>query len=253
MAAISDFINKQAEGLLPSSDGDLVSVGIGSYVSDVRVKESARFESSAPVTFLENGSFVNDHIINRPIVLQIEGEVSDIQERPTITQDLFKRFNQEVGNISRYLPPNTTSQINKIQSIASSVGDVIMKADDVENLYGLFGDKSSAKKNTKKFIDFLKNVRAAKIPIVIQMPYRKYANMVITSITINNDNQFEPLAYSLTAQQIRFAQIEFSAVENYKKNPSGGTGGQTDGAKNKGTNKPKEPGTSIASHILEWF
>lgn len=249
MAIVNDYLNTKLGRTLNVNDNE--QIGIAGFNLDVRVRESTRMESSAPTKVLEDGSFANDHIIVNPVILQIDGEVSDIHLAPSVAQNIQRRVARRVGVVSRYLPAFTNSQLNRVQTIANDVLDVTRKIDDViedgESFFDLFGDKSESTAITQKFFDTMDKLRLAKALVKIQMPDKLYENMAITSLTINRDNQFEPLTYSLTAQEVRFAAIEFEAVDRYKANPSTSLGGQTDEPTNKGVNKGKEVDESLLS------
>lgn len=242
MANVSSYLEQKIPRDIRVADTQ--QIGIGAFTALVRVTETVNFESSAPTTILEDGSSVNDHIINQPITLQITGEVSDIQALPTQADLIINNVNANLGTITKYLPANTSFQISKINTIVNEARDIVNRLDDVINdsqqIYNLFGNKSLGKKNTQKFFDSMEKIRRAKLPIKIQMPYKVYEKMAIVSITINTDNQAEPLSFSINAQEIRFAKVDFVGIEEFKENPSTALKGQTDGATNKGVNEGTE-------------
>ena len=75
---IQDFA-KQIFGYERTDDRQ--EIGIGGFTADVRVNESIQMTSDAPDNYVEDGSVINDHVINNPIVLSIDGEVADIHEK----------------------------------------------------------------------------------------------------------------------------------------------------------------------------
>lgn len=255
MARIEDYITQQ----LPESVkvDDRQKIGIGGFTLDVRVRESIKDESTAPLTVLEDGSFAHDHIILSPTVLQIDGEVSDIKVDPNPAIKALKRGSATVGVISKYLPTHTQSQLNRIQTLAVQTRDTIQKVDSVINDFGqvfdFFGNKSGSATPQQLFFDTMQAIRKSKQLIQIEMPFKVYQNMAIIGITINTDNVGAPLGYSITAQEIRFAQVKLVGVERYKANPSAGLGGQTDTNQNKGRNGGTKVEESLASQIMGLF
>jgi len=232
MAIVRNYLNS----LLPDDYriADKQNIGIAGFTLDVRVRESIKMDADVPTTVLEDGSFANDHVIIKPITLEIDGSVSDIKLQADEVTQILGLQRQEAGVISKYLPDRTRSQISKVNGIIRQAQDVIESIDpyveDFGNLTGLFGDQSISRRNTQKFFDTLEKLRQARAPIVIQMPYRTYDNMLLTTITISKDNVGEPLNYSLTATEVRFTTIEATTARN----PAAGTKGQTAGNTNKG-------------------
>ena len=255
MANVLDYLG----GSLPNSIkvSDTQAIGIAGFDLDVRIKNSTKNESSAPVTVLEDGSFASDHIILTPTTLQIEGEVSDIKVGASPILDSFKRAIVGAGLISKYAPARTRSQINAVETLINDGIDATRKIDDVLNdgrqIYEMFGNKSQSVSPQQKFFDTMEKLRLSKQLIRIEMPFKIYEDMVITSITINTDNVTAPLSYSINAQEIRSARVELVGVERFKKNPSSGLNGQTDSAKNKGTNEGEEVEESLATQIKGLF
>jgi hypothetical protein len=232
VAIVRNYLNS----LIPEDYriADKQNIGIAGFTLDVRVRESIKMDADVPTTVLEDGSFANDHVVIKPIVLEIDGSVSDIKLQADEISELLGVPRQPVGVITKYLPDRTRSQIGKINGIIRQAQDIIQSIDpyveDFGNLTGLFGDESISRRNTQKFFDTLEKLRQARSPIVIQMPYRTYDNMVLTTITINKDNIGEPLNYSISATEVRFTTIEATSVRN----ASAGTKGQTEGNTNKG-------------------
>ena len=72
--SIRDYINGQFEN--DGKDGE--EVGIGGFTAFAQVSEKFKSSASVPVTYLENGTHVNDHIIREPKTISIEGNVSDL-------------------------------------------------------------------------------------------------------------------------------------------------------------------------------
>jgi hypothetical protein len=250
MARVADFLNSQLPKTNQVSDTEIV--GIGSFTLDVRLKEDVIRTMAAPTTPLENGSFANDHIIENPLQLQISGEVSEVKYSPDQVSDTYKRAVANVGVITKYLPQRTRSQVNKVFNVANDVRAVGRKIDsaldDADQILEMFGNKAKGKSVQELFIDSMDKLQRGGQLVAIQAQGRIFENMMITSMTTSKDNiSGNYLPYYLVAQEMRFAVISFTAVS--KPNPSKSLGGQPDGKKSKGINKPEEPTESLLSSI----
>ena len=121
--AIIDFFNK------PFESAPKEEIGIGGFTAMVRVSESTSLTSTAPTTFLEDGSFASDHIVLNPTVLTIEGDVSEIHIRRSAFNEFLVNVQANVGAIALYLPPKTQSQIQKASALANDLTDQVRQVD----------------------------------------------------------------------------------------------------------------------------
>jgi len=241
MAIVEDFLSARATRATGKTTNK--NIGIGGFILGVRTTEDVTRTLAVPSTPLEDGSFVNDHIIENALQIKLSGEVSNVMYEPSAFQDLYKRSVGIVGDVTQYLPQRTRSQANKVFELANDARQIGRRIDSVvksgEQVLDLFKNTVDNKKAPELFIDRMEELQLGKQVVSISVHGRVYENMVITSVvTTKNNETGESLTYALVAQQIRYAQILFVKVSR-KKNPSTGTNGQTDGAKNKGLNKVK--------------
>jgi hypothetical protein len=239
-----------------SAGNDLENVGIGSFTLDVRVREDVARTMIAPTTPLEDGSVASDHVIENPLELSLEGEVSEVRYNPTARSEDYKRVKAEVGNITKYIPPLTRAQINKSFELVNDSQAVKRKIEavisDGTQAIEFFGNKSPSKSPQDNFIDAMQAYQKSRMPIRIQAQRRVYENMILESVVTTSDNQSgQVLRYKITAKQINFTEIAFSLVDSVKSSPSSGLNGQTDGAKAKWLNKPEALSESLAKSIFE--
>ena len=246
MARIQDFINRQF------AETPKQEVGIGGFTALVRVRERMTMGSTIPTTPVEDGSFVNDHIIPKPLVLNIEGDVADVHldASPSIRQ--FQRLQAEIGNVtSQYAPSKTQAQLSKINALANDVADAVRAIDNLidtgDQVLDYFGNKDSESKSLQEqFIDVMDALYKGKQAFAIDMPFRRHEQMVITSLIISYDNQVNTTTFALEAQQIQYADLKFVQVE--KKSP--GLFGQADSEVSKGSQEGEQVTESLATQIL---
>lgn len=209
--SVTRYLNAKIEGDSPQE------VGIGAFVSLARVSEQVSYSSQAPTAYLEDGSYAQDHIINAPMTLKIEGVVSDKYIRREAIQQIAARTRQAVGVVSSYLPIRTASQVQRINSFVSDVQDQVRQIDkildDGRQVASIAGnlDKSSTP-ITKQFIDEMERIHDSKQLIKIAMPHKQYDFMVITAVSWTRDNRVGSLNFQISAQKIRIAEIEYTAI-----------------------------------------
>lgn len=251
MARVADFLNRRYD------DSPKERIGIGGFTALVRIEEKTTQTADIPATVVEDGSFVNDHIILNQLVLSIQGDVSDVFVEPSpIIQDL-KRTQAEVGAITQYAPTRTQFQVQQINALTNDISDVIRKADALlgagEQALKFFGNQGEAgKTNQERFIDSMDALHYGKQLIAIDMPYRRYDNMVITSLEVTRDNERKALRFSLEAREFRFADVVFTEIESAPA-PSFALGGQAQPETSKGVQSGADIDASILFTVKSWF
>ena len=202
-------IRSELQGMFKNDP--LEEVGINGYKAFVRVNQKYSYESLVPSTALEDGSFIGDHIIRRPLTLSIEGNVSDTYLEEYIPINLARRAETILGSFSQYLPNRTAVQLNKISGILASVSnatevidDVINKGSQISDYIGLTQKKGTL--SQKSFVDYMRFLYGGDQLIYIDMPYKTFRNMRITLLEITKDNESESINFMLEAQEVIFAR-----------------------------------------------
>jgi hypothetical protein len=247
---IGDFINESIFGSLLSSDTQ--TIGIGGYTAEVRIRDQMTLTSTAPTSYLEDGSFVQDHIINDPISFSLSGEIADIIVQSGTNSSPFISPPGIVGEITGFSLPYTASQQQVIDTAITSVSNAIddFEASSPSDIFGLFQGLASDGSVSGSFVQFIKSIHASKTLISIQTAFGTMENMRITSCTFDQtDNNWTN--YSMSLQEIRFAKIETVAVEETPaKSPTGDASTQTQTAAEKGTVSGTTPSTTQEQSFL---
>ena len=246
MAAVQSFLERNL------ANAPTKEIGIGSFTALVRTRERYNLSADVPTTPVEDGSFVNDHIILKPLTLSIEGDVSDVHLRASPAIRDFARAQAEIGNItSQYAPARTQAQLEKIGTLANDAADAIRQLDNLlaagDQALDYFGNKDDTSKSLQEqFLDAMEALHTGMQAITIEMPYRQHHDMVITSLSVSYDNEIDTTTFALEAQQIKYAELQFAAVA-----PAPGTGGQTAAKTDKGTQEGEPVKKSLGTQIIQ--
>lgn len=250
MSAVLDYVDRYRPNT-PEKE-----IGIGNFTALVRVRESYKLTADVPATPVEDGSFINDHIILNPIALSIEGSVSDIHLRQAPIIRDFIRVQAEIGNLSsQYATPRTQSQLNKISALANDAADAVRQLDALvsagEQAASFFGNKDASSKSLREqFLDQMEALYFGKQAFTIDMPYRQHTNMTITSFTSSTDNTTAETTFTLEASQLRFAELQIVAIAP---SPSSGAGGQLDGETDQGAQEGTPVERSLFGNVVDAF
>ena len=248
MARIEDYLSRQYE----DTPGE--RIGIAGFTLFAKVEEKTTHTATAPATPVEDGSFVNDHIILNPVRLNIQGNVSTVYVEPNpVIRDL-KRTQQNVGVVTQYAPERTASQVQGVNSLINDLADSIRKADAIidtgEQVVKFFGNQDpSGKTNQDLFIDAMDSLYYGKQLFSVDTEYRRFNNMVMTSMEVTRDNRSEAVTFSIQIEQFRFASVAFAELASAP-NPAVGLNGQTDPESAKGAQEGEPVDKSLLSTLV---
>ena len=247
MASVLDYLTST-----PKATPDQ-EIGVGGFTAMVRVRETYKLSAEVPVSPVENGSFANDHIILKPLTLTIEGSVSDVIRRASPPIRQLVRLEAEIGNItSQYAPARTVAQLSRVAALVNDVTDAVRAIDNRAatgaQAAAFFGNQDSDSKTPQEqFLDVIEAYHFARSLIAIDMPFRRHGNMVVTAFTKSTDNQTDETTFSIEAQQLQFAELQFVAVQT----PAPGLGGQIDPPADKGTQAGEPVESSFIFQLFE--
>ena len=251
MSIIKDFIDGH---FLPTKTKE---IGIGGFTALVRTRERYIRTSSVPTTYLEDGSYINDHIIRDPLEIQIEGNVSDVHIRPSKLLETIKRTQGYIGIITQYIPERTEAQANKVEEITNNFISAVNKIDAAieagEQLSGFIGLVDAASKsNIEAFIGDMESFYQSDELIEIDTISGLHEKMRITHLEVERDNEFNAISFRIEAKQLRFAESIFTKT-TLAPSPSEGTNGATESVEDKGVQDGGEVPTSFLNYLLRVF
>lgn len=251
MAAIRDFINGQFR------DDETEEIGIGGFTTAAKLTESVKRTREVPTTLLEDGTQLSDHIIRNPLVVSIQGEVSNVYVKPSPVLARVRETEAVVGAAALYAPARTQAQLSKVASLTGDLQALIDRADqaiqtgqNVGQFLGFTGDEG--KTNIERFIDFVEGAHYSDVLIRIDAPFRTYRNMAIVLLDYERDSTTDSLRFTLEAQEVRVAEtvfVELSAAAN----PAAGNNGQQASESDKGVQEGEDVPQSFFDSIFERF
>jgi hypothetical protein len=182
--------------------------GIGGFFSDIRVTEEQSYNSTVPDFPVEDGSFIQDHVILFPVEIKVVGKIGPIHFAQK-EENFLSTISNTVDTLSALLPKKTAAQLRKIRSqTVNIVNTVDSYISGFNNIFDKFsGDKEDL---LKLFNDFMIDIRNNKKFVDIQMSYKTHKNMIITSFVIKTDNEANMLDYEFHAKNIIIAKIKFT-------------------------------------------
>ena len=252
-----DYLSQFVEDELSNPLGviDKKQVGIAGFNTMVVVRQGIMKSNSAAVIPLEDGSYAIDHIIQNPLALELEGSVCDVFHRRSPLKTAYIKTLAQVGEINNYLPDYTRQQILAINNVITNASNTVRKIDNYinsgEQLYAFFYSDSKARTIPEKFIEFISSLMDTKQVVQIEMPYKVYGNMAITSFQVIHPQEFDnAIEFKITAVQLQYAKTTYEDVSQYYKEPASAVKDQTSGKIDKGINKTETAPVSLGSRIV---
>lgn len=239
---IRDYINGKVKAL---SEQQIQQIGIGGFTLYAAVNKSRQRTAQAPVSYLEDGSFSSDDIINDPIRLTITGEVADIHipGSNSLLDLVPPAVSETLGAVRGYIPDRAAGTLSKITGIISSVNDRINQIDSAiaagQKIFGLAG--GGTKTIQEQFLDHMESLYNARQPVFVEMDYRNYTNMAIVDFSDNKDNVEDALKFNITLQELRFNDLQFTEIAKAFPAPAPAAKSQAEGVANKGAQAPTKP------------
>lgn len=236
---IRDYINGKVKAL---SEQQIQQIGIGGFTLYAAVNKSRQRTAQAPISYLEDGSFSSDDIINDPIRLTITGEVADIHipGSNSLLDLVPPAVSETLGAVRGYIPDRAAGTLSKITGIISSVNDRISQIDSAiaagQKIFGLAG--GGTKTIQEQFLDHMESLYNARQPVSAEMDYRNYTNMAIVDFSDNKDNVEDALKFSITLQELRFNELQFTEIAKAFPAPAPAAKSQAEGVSNKGAQAP---------------
>ena len=215
-----------------------VEVGIGGFKTLAITQQSLSLKSDAPIYYLEDGSYVQNHIILRPKSIRIMGDVGDVWINPDAFKKAQASITSAIGKVTSYLPDQAQALQQKAAALVNDVTDKIRQIDSYINdgaqILDFLGMKADPKPASiqESFIDYMSMLYDTKQWFSVDMPYKTYDDVYIESLMITRSNQSNALRFDLSVIPIRIAEKVY-AETSYKNKPSKETAKQTGDKKSK--------------------
>jgi hypothetical protein len=213
MTAAFEGIKKQAI-LAPRG-----AKGIGGFVFDIPTRETLTLETDITDHYMENGSYTNDHAVDKPVKATLSGFVGELfVGKPTgllgAIEDIGGALGPITGFVGEFLPAETqafTTILDGATQVAATATAAIQKAANivgsVSNL--LSGIDRVFLKRQKEALNTLDALRRSRSVFSLTLPWAYYENMMIESITVEGDQESEQWSeFSVSLKQVRFAEVK---------------------------------------------
>ena len=232
MARIQNYLERKIEATPQQR------IGIAGFTAYVTIEETTSKSATVPMSYVEDGSFVNDHQILNPVKVSIQGNVSNVYLESSPIIEELTRTQATVGLVTQYVPDRTEAQVQQVNALINDITDAVRAVDNIldggEQVLKFFGNQdSSSKSNQELFLDAMDSLYYGKQLFTVNTKYRSYENMTMTLFETRRNNETNATDFSIEATEFRLAETQFVELEAAP-NPSAGVNGQLDPENSKG-------------------
>lgn len=203
----------------------LNAFGLGGYVFDIEGEARAELASDITDHFVEDNSFIQDHIATKPKRITLRnyvGELVYVAPNNATNTGLVQAV-QKLTELTAIAPQLTASAtqayniINQQISGQNTLGTTIAAAANTgANIFGLLKNLISAQANKQQAAyQYFKALRDAKMIFSIQTPFEFMTNMAIENIVaIQPEDSIYISNFIITMKEIRTASTSTVKVNN---------------------------------------
>lgn len=207
---VDSFLSEKQSIVCKSGD----SKGISGFVFDVAKEESVELSSDITDHYMEDNSFINDHVVLKPEKITLSGFVGELVYSKSAAAKLLSTVQSKLATVDSYtggLTQGATQAANKAitkaQSAAASIGQTIAKAKNVIDYFT--SDDSATQTRQQSFYISLKGLWKSKSILDVQTPWELFSSMMIESISFSQDDTTQEITdISVTLKKVRFAATE---------------------------------------------
>lgn len=215
----SGAASQDAASYLDASRGALVAPagqeGVSGWVFDV--PDSERLELTADITdhFVESGSFVNDHIVRKPVRITLSGFVGElvyVVPKPTGVLGALQTLQGKLGVVDAFLgdlTPQAVQDLRKSAEVAQAVaGQAQALVARGKNLVGAFREGDEPDRQTAAWLA-LKALWQTGQVVTVQTPWEYYDSMLIEMLAAEQDDSSSTITnITIMLKEARFADVQ---------------------------------------------
>lgn len=196
--------------------------GISGWVFDVPTGEEITLPADVTDHPTENGSFVSDHVVVKPVMVTLSGYVGNLVYRspqPGSVEYVADQITSKLLAVNAFLGPLTQGATQKAAAAVSQVGYVASLANAVKkkatNVINFL--KGAEKEPDPQTIAYheLKALWKSKQIVSLQTYWEFFGTMIITNVSARHDDKADDYTdISITLKEIRLVDVETTEVQD---------------------------------------
>lgn len=204
-------------GFLNNAVGTLIYpptvIGISGWMFDVRKTEQIDIEADITDHYMEDNSFINDHIVRRPVTITMSGYIGElVATKPAGIDAALAFLSSSLSAVSAYLGDYSPQTLQVMQQIISQTQSYISVATAAVNqTKNLIKQLSNFGANLTKQQQAYQDLYALYLGndlLSVQTPWQIFENMKIQKISfIQGEDSDSYSDISITLKEMRFSSL----------------------------------------------
>lgn len=226
------------------------NTGIAGFKFHCPMREEVEMASEATDHYLDNNNPVQDHIIQKPITINLQGfqgdyfysvnQIEDTLALITPTLSLVKQLLPELSAATKQIKSSSFFNKTNGYSIVDGVLTTTIQNDvNFVDLFKLFQDLYKIKSAQTRAFFFLEALWKSKALMTVETTWKRYDNMVITNVKPIRDENLDITDFRVSFKQIYFTSTNIINLDN----AAGRTRQQLAALSKKGIDKGQEVNT----------
>jgi len=193
--------------------------GINGFVFDIPDTEAIQLSSEITDHYTESNSFLNDHIVRKPIQVTLSGFVGELfYEKPDGVEGAVQELNNRLESVEAYLGDLTPGAVQTaqraVQKVQSTVSAINQTLDKVQNVVSFFEGEGYEKTAQQKAFQKLYALWISQDSIYVQTPWCYFSSMVIKDISVQQNGDTKYITdISVTLKEIRVAETKTTSFD----------------------------------------
>ena len=198
--------------------------GISGWVFDIPMGETLTSKVNISKHYMENNSVINDHAINEPDEITLQGLVGELVYRqPQGIAGALQNAASRLGAVNAYLGPLTQGATQKAAMIAAQAAYVANQAAAIakraQNVVSFFSGEEASLTLQQKAYHEITALQKTHQKVWVLTPWTLHSNMLISQVIARQDETTNDYTdFSITAQEARFTSVQTTTFDegNYK-------------------------------------
>jgi len=210
LGGVQNFVGDAINTLLTPQNAK----GISGWEFDVAKQDQLDLDADITDHYMEDNSFLNDHIIRKPIVITVSGSKGElVAKQPILAQAICKFLSATLSNLDSYEGDYTDQALQNIQKAISEAETYINQVNQVvektKNIITQFLGVSGYKTLQEKAYKELYALFISNDLLTIQTPWGFFKNMKIIKIPfVQSEDSDSYSDITITLKEMRFSKTK---------------------------------------------
>jgi hypothetical protein len=188
--------------------------GLSGWEFDIPDTEQIRLQADITDHYVENGSFINDHRVIKPIEVSLTGFIGELVYRPPEgvqgnIQELSNRLETVEAFLGNYTPGAVQSFQQALIDTNFAISTVNNTINQVKNIASFFDGEGSEETKQEKAFNELEAFFFQNELMTVQTPWRYFENMSIVDLAFNQSGESKGISdITISLKEWRFSDTQ---------------------------------------------